>query len=63
MHLNYENNKIYAFQHLLFYSKSVKNMKKVGKIEKTILLNYSFNLNNELYKDKNIPYNEINAGG
>lgn len=38
-------------------------MGRVGKTRKTILLNYNFNKNNELYKDKNISYNEINAGG
>ena len=38
-------------------------MGRVGKMQKTILLNHSLNLNNELYKNKNISYNEINAGG
>ncbi len=31
-------------------------------MQKTIPSNYNLNKNNELYKDKNIPYNEINAG-
>ena len=35
---------------------------KNRKMKKIILLNYNLNKNNELYKDKNIPYNEINAG-
>jgi hypothetical protein len=38
------------------------NVRRTEKMQKTILSNYNLNKNNELYKDKNIPYNEINAG-